>query len=317
MFMQCHLDGSWSFPASLSINDIENAERITLAKAIDKITVLKPVAAVPHMFCITGMTSVRGLFELVRIPVVGNSLDLLAIMANKWRTKCVLKEAGIPVPKGELLKREMTSHEIPIPTLAPPFIIKPCSDDNSRGLSLYRGDEGGTRLREMLEYAFSIDNEVIVEEYIPLGYEVRAAVIEDGNKNLVVLPKMNYILNEQQQPCRFFEDKFVVSEAGVSMTTNQVYELPATSLPEHVAMEIDRYAKLAHIALGCRLYSLYDFRVSPEGVPHILEATLVCSYGDESLIVRMNKAWNDREPYELFQIGLERTVEEWKRKSGE
>lgn len=307
----CHLGGKWSFPDSLSADDLLNADQMTLAQAIGKLSTLKPVAAVPHMFCLHGQTSIRGLFELIGIPVIGNSPALLALVSNKWRTNRILEAAGVSVPKGELLTQEEGSGVIPMPsTMQPPFIIKPCSDDNSRGLSLYRvGDE--STLKEMLAHAFSFENEVIVEEFIPLGHEVRAGVIEDESKNLVVLPIMHYKM-DASHPCRTHEDKFNTSSTELSLVSNDC-ELPATSLSNDVVLAVEKCVKLAHKALGCRLYSLFDVRISPEGVPHILEATLVCSYGDKSTIIRMNNAWTDREPYELFHIGLLRTLDKKKR----
>ncbi len=47
-------------------------------------------------------------------------------------------------------------------------------------------------------------------------------------------------------------------------------------------------AKQAHVALGCRDYSLYDFRVHTDtNEPHLLEAGLFWFFGKISMISRM------------------------------
>jgi D-alanine-D-alanine ligase len=49
-------------------------------------------------------------------------------------------------------------------------------------------------------------------------------------------------------------------------------------------------AKQCHIALGCRHYSLFDFRIDPMGQPWFLEAGLYCSFAQSSVISAMAKA---------------------------
>jgi D-alanine-D-alanine ligase len=45
-----------------------------------------------------------------------------------------------------------------------------------------------------------------------------------------------------------------------------------------------------HIALGCRQYGLFDFRIDPNGRPWFLEAGLYCSFSPQSVIVTMMQA---------------------------
>merc|ERR1712227_1131673 len=73
-----------------------------------------------------------------------------------------------------------------------PFVVKPCNEDNSRGITLVRREEDAAKA---IEYAFSFDPRVIVDEYIA-GREVRAAVIEEEDGTLTVLPKIEYFLDD-------------------------------------------------------------------------------------------------------------------------
>ena len=51
--------------------------------------------------------------------------------------------------------------------------------------------------------------------------------------------------------------------------------------------KVEAGAKRAHVALGCRDYSLYDVRVSPSGEVAFLEACLYCSFAPRSVVVLM------------------------------
>ena len=49
-------------------------------------------------------------------------------------------------------------------------------------------------------------------------------------------------------------------------------------------------ARRCHAALGCRHYSLFDFRIDPAGQPWFLEAGLYCSFARQSVIPTMAAA---------------------------
>ena len=53
---------------------------------------------------------------------------------------------------------------------------------------------------------------------------------------------------------------------------------------------VGRAAERAHRALGCRDYSLFDFRIDPAGRPWLLEAGLYCSFAPASVVATMAAA---------------------------
>jgi D-alanine-D-alanine ligase-like ATP-grasp enzyme len=57
-----------------------------------------------------------------------------------------------------------------------------------------------------------------------------------------------------------------------------------------VTQRVWEAAKLCHTALGCRHYSLFDFRIDPAGEPWFLEAGLHCSFARTSVISTMAEA---------------------------
>ena len=62
-------------------------------------------------------------------------------------------------------------------------------------------------------------------------------------------------------------------------------------------------ARKCHAALGCRDYSLFDFRIDPAGQPWFLEAGLYCSFARKSVISVMAAAAGIPLP-ELFALAL-------------
>ena len=53
---------------------------------------------------------------------------------------------------------------------------------------------------------------------------------------------------------------------------------------------VSEAARRCHVALGCRDYSLFDFRVDPGGTPYFLEAGLYYSFAEQSVICTMARA---------------------------
>jgi D-alanine-D-alanine ligase len=77
---------------------------MSLGEAVQVLTALKIDVMLPQMFCIPGMTYYRALFDLLKIPYVGNTPDVMALTANKAKAKAVVAASGVSVPQGELLR---------------------------------------------------------------------------------------------------------------------------------------------------------------------------------------------------------------------
>ncbi len=62
---------------------------------------------------------------------------------------------------------------------------------------------------------------------------------------------------------------------------------PDVALHSPLTDRVRAAARAAHRALGCRHYSLFDFRIDPQGNPWFLEAGLYCSFAPSSVIAVM------------------------------
>ena len=108
---------------------------------------------------------------------VDNYATVLA-MNNKVVTKKILDKKDVRVPKGE----EFTSIDESIRRIEKyvnlPVVIKPKSTNFGLGISIFPDGGGKEELTKALDFAFSKDNTVLIEEFIK-GKEFRFLVIGD------------------------------------------------------------------------------------------------------------------------------------------
>jgi D-alanine-D-alanine ligase len=309
LYAVVHLDGTWSFPASLAEQTVAAAKRMQLASAVARISELSPDVMVPHMFCVEGMTRFRSLFDLLDIPFIGNHDLTVWPSTDKATTKQILAGNGVRVPKGELL--EKGTKERPT-SVSVPLVVKPCNEDNSRGITLVKKEED---LAAAIEYAFSFDPRVVVDEYIA-GREVRVACVEDSSGTLTVLPKIEYFLTD----IRTAVHKLSTDSSGklrpeaIKLAKNDGDRQCPADLSPALHAQLDAMAMEAHRALRCRHYSIWDVRICADEQAYFLEAALFCSFAPRSVIPSM-AAHSEREDLrhpEWFHGLLERVAAEKK-----
>lgn len=265
-------NGQWQFPRSLRLEDIAAAKPMSLSDAIQFIKTQNIDLMIPHMYCIPGMTQYRALFDLMKIPYIGNTPDIMALTAHKGKTKAIVVAAGVNVPFGELLRRGET------PTILPPVVVKPGDADNSLGVVLVKD---ASEYDAALQKAFEHANEVLVETFIEPGREVRCSIIvKDGQ--LIALPIEEYAVDLHERPIRTYADKFPeLDDEGkfIGYPENDVRKHWINHNTDSVIEKVQELAKKCHLALGCRHYSLFEFRIDKNGEPWFLEAGLYCSFG--------------------------------------
>jgi D-alanine-D-alanine ligase len=287
-------DLQWRFPADLSREAIESTRSMSVAEAVQALIALKIDVMVPQMFCLPGMTYYRALFDLLGIPYLGNTPDVMAIAAHKAKAKAIVAAAGVKVPPGELLRLGEQ------PSIDPPAVIKPVDADNSLGVVFVKNRAD---YDPALQTAFADATEVLVESFIELGREVRCGIlVRDGQ--LVCLPLEEYRMDRDLQPIRSYADKIDRDKDGdLRLVAKDITRSWIVDPSDPITARVWDAAKKCHIALGCRHYSLFDFRIDPSGQPWFLEAGLYCSFAQKSVISTMAKASGiplDR----LFQIAL-------------
>lgn len=273
-------NGQWQFPRSLSLEDIAAAKPMSLSDAIQFIVSQKIDLMIPHMYCVPGMTHYRALFDVLKIPYIGNTPDVMALTAHKGKTKAIVAAAGVKVPHSESLRRGE------IPTIAPPVVVKPANADNSLGVFLIRKAED---YDAALQKAFQHSDEVLVETFIEPGREIRCSIIvKDGQ--LIALPLEEYAVDPHERPIRTYADKFPeLNDEGkfIGYPEDDIGKHWINQTSDETTKKIQEMAKKCHLALSCRHYSLFEFRIDPKGEPWFLEAGLFCSFGEGGGISEM------------------------------
>jgi len=291
---------TWSVASSLA--EAEIADGLNLPEALYILQKSNIQIMQPHMFCYRGMVTMRSIAEILDIPLLGSSGHVMALTTNKWHTRTIVESVGVPVPKAQLLRRGDCI------TIQPPFILKPCREDNSMGVSLVQQWED---VEEALLTAFAFDDLVICEQFIPLGRELRVGVVESSDgKSLEILPLIEYFLGHKKLPIRTSADKITVSSVGHSQTLSfaPVDRKILTDVDDKLLAKLTELAVLSHRILGCAPYSLYDVRVDQDGNPFFIEASAYCSFSPKSAIVVMSRGNPGYNNTDLFYRLAEKAI---------
>ncbi|MGO4442174.1 D-alanine--D-alanine ligase [Mycobacterium sp. 2YAF39] len=269
--------GKWQFPSDLSPAALADAPLLKTADAVVHLEQLNVSVAVPQMFCPPGMTSYRSLLYALDIPFVGNPASVMAVAADKAKTRAVVAAAGVRVPEGRVVR-----DETPV-DLRLPVVVKPVGADNSVGVTLVRSasDYSGA-----VRAALAHGDTALVESYVELGREVRCGIIvRDGE--LIGLPLEEYAVNSVRQEA----DKLARRDDGsLYLVAKDDERAWIVGTDDPITEGVWEVARRAHEALGCRHYSLFDFRIDPNGEPWFLEAGLYCSFAPTSVIAVMAAA---------------------------
>ena len=296
-------DGTWSIPKDLNDEaEVAKAARITLPEALKQLEdVHKPEVMQPHMFCYRGMVTCRYLADMLGIPLVGCPGHVMALTTDKWQTRAVVASFGVTVPKAQLLR------EGDAITMEPPFILKPCREDNSMGITLVR-DASNTE--DALKTAFNFDDLILCEQYIPYGREIRVGIVEDDDGTLELLPVMEYFLHDKADPIRTSADKITEGDKG-KLGFNKPKRACPAEIDDVLKGKLFDMATKAHRALGFQHYSLYDVRVDPDGEPFFIEAGAYCSFSPNSVIVMMSTSEGKYGVTDLFYRFANRAIREY------
>lgn len=175
---------------------------------------------------------VQGVLNLLGIPYTHSGLLASAAAMDKSFARHLFAQAGIPVARGEVVRRG-GSTSIPLP-----HVVKPLNEGSSVGVYILKPGDNRDPLRD---WPFDGD-QVLVESFIP-GRELTAAVM--GDRTLGVLE----ITSE-----RGFYDYEAKYAPGGSR-----HIMPAP-IPPAAYDEAAALALRAHQVLGCRGVSRTDLR---------------------------------------------------------
>ncbi len=275
------LSGGWSGEREVSLKsgkavyDALNRERYRVTRydpRDDLEALIKKRAEIDLAFILLHGTfgedgRIQGMLDVLRIPFVGSGVLASAMALNKQVAKDIFRGVGLRVAEDMLLKRgDRFSADRVIETLGSPVVIKPVSEGSSLGITIARNRE---TIVKGIEKAFQYDGEVMVEAYVG-GTEITCCIL--GNQDLEALPVVEIV----PAPAYGFFDYDAKYSPGA---TDEI--CPAAISPS-LTEEAQAYARMAHRALGCRVWSRSDMIIRDETL-YLLETNTIPGMTETSL----------------------------------
>jgi D-alanine-D-alanine ligase len=241
--------------------------------------------------------TVQGLLELADVPYVGAGVLGSALAMDKDRFKAVMRDAEIPVTRNITLR---VGDELRNPFGYPVF-VKPARLGSSVGISKVRSEE---ELAPAVELAFSHDEKVLVEEFVP-GTEVECGVLGSNRSPIASLP--GEIVSHGFDAPDWYDYSAKYDEGGMDLI-----------VPPRISQEqIERVQRLAvesFVASDCDGMARVDFFVDADGEVLVNELNTIPGFTATSVYAKLFEASGI--PYaELLDRLVELALERHERRS--
>lgn len=211
--------------------------------------------------------TLQGMLELFGIPYTCSKVQASAIAMDKVKSKIMYELAGVPTAASiSMSKGDRYNVDEIVAKLGIPCVVKPATEGSALGVEIVEHEED---LAEAIERVFSIDTQILLEQFVA-GTEITVAVL--GNEEAYALPIIQIVPKGEFYD---FESKYA---PGGSQ-----HICPAP-LDEALAEKIKAYAVDAHHALGCSGVSRSDFIIDSDGTPWILETNTIPGMTATSLL---------------------------------
>ena len=216
------------------------------------------------------------LMDLSNIAYTGSCPFGLSLALRKEKVKDMLRGNGIPVARGGLVTSVEDCASLAI---AFPAIVKPAREDASVGICSASVTHNLAALEQRVAYVLeNYRQPALVEEFID-GREIYVSILERVDDEPMVFPffEIDFSDMPSDRPnIVSFEGKWVEDSLEYKGTRPVRCEGLSTELRAHIA----KTALKAFRAVGLRDYGRMDFRLSPEGVPYIIDVNPNCDLSD-------------------------------------
>lgn len=212
--------------------------------------------------------TIQGALTQMGIPYTGSGVMASAIAMDKWRTKMLWLQAGLPTPRFAILNRDSNWGEV-VAELGLPIFVKPVHEGSSFGATKVTQ---ASQLEAAWQLAAKYDSLVIAEEFIT-GAELTAPFLGDQPLPLIRIeaPGGNYDYQN-----KYFTD--VVR-----------YHCPS-GLPAAQEQQLQALVMQAAKILGCSGWGRVDLFLTDDGRPYLLEMNTAPGMTSHSLVPMAAKA---------------------------
>ena len=217
----------------------------------------------------------QGYLDMVGVPYNTSSAAITALTFQKFHCNQFLKNFGINVPEGTLIKPEdVIKKKQIIEKVKLPCFVKPTDGGSSFGVTKVKKDN---ELLPAIKEAFENGSEVIVEQNIE-GREVTCGVYRDS-EGIKALP-ITEIISENE----YFD--YDAKYNGKSK------EITPAELSEEITNKIKALTKKIYGILGMKGIVRMDYILTKDEVPFLIEINSVPGMSKESIIPQMAKVDN-------------------------
>lgn len=199
---------------------------------------------------------VQAALNALKIPYTGPGVLASQIAMDKVKTKMVLEMKNVPTAKWSLASPGDEKPPFPLPV-----VVKPADDGSSVGITKVSAYD---QWQDALKTANTHDGvKIMVEEFIP-GREFAVSVIDGEAWPVVEIVAKNGFYG--------YDEKYNSEETRYPF-------LEDAALSE----KLQKLAKEAYAAVGCRGITRVDFRVTPLGRCYVLELNTSPGFTSHSL----------------------------------
>lgn len=206
---------------------------------------------------------VQATFDLHKIKYTGTGYVSSALAMDKSLTKIMLEAGNVPVPRGTTVHRGFDSVDISDIGLTYPVVVKVANGGSSVGVYIARNEE---EYIAALDNAFSLEDEVIIEEYID-GREFSVGLIDGKALPIIeIVPKVGFY---------DYRNKY---------TAGATDEYCPARISEELTRKMQHYAEDGYRALFMKSYARLDFMMDRDGGMYCLEANTLPGMTPTSLM---------------------------------
>lgn len=200
--------------------------------------------------------------ELLNIPYVGTGMLGLAINSNKFLTKKLMEQAGLPLPRYQLFS---STTDLLDPHLRFPLITKLNEIHGSVGINQNSISENEAHLRSRLRELMSVYNQPVIAEEFIVGKELTSFILEGATRKVYIGEKI-----------------FQESDEKYKLATFEAVWLDINSY-DYARVEghgmLEDYTRTAFEVLKMDDYAKFDVRVDESGRYYFIDCNANPAFG--------------------------------------